>query len=450
MAGSRRFSVASKILVIAASFALPITVLVYFVISTIQQDIDFATLELKGNVYQRPLEQILEAVQLHELIAGSCGTHGDCATALAPLRTTIDEAFVQLKVVDAQVGKDLQFTDQGLAQRGRQAAKAASVAAEWRDVDAVAAQASSATMPPALAGKYDHLVDDLRLMITHAGDESNLILDPQIDSYYLVDVTLMALPENQDRLGRAILFGRDLLTKGQGTVADQIHAALDAATLQDGEYQRVQDSLNRSLSENPGVALSASYQHNVPLALAAYKTATPPFIAMVKQLADGGQHNFTADQFVAAGKAARAASFTLWQVADHELDALLVMRIAARNQARIWALALSALALILSSGLAYLIMRSITQPLDRLARSLGPGATLLSQSVNRIGRASDQKSTSPEESAIICEELTAHAEDMRSAVGELVSLINGGAIPPPAASPAAGASHPRSDLRSAA
>ena len=37
-------------------------------------------------------------------------------------------------------------------------------------------------------------------MITHAGDTSNLILDPDLDSYYLMDVTLLALPETLSRL----------------------------------------------------------------------------------------------------------------------------------------------------------------------------------------------------------------------------------------------------------
>lgn len=39
-------------------------------------------------------------------------------------------------------------------------------------------------------------------MITHAGDTSNLILDPDLDSYYLMDVTLIAMPQMQDRIAR--------------------------------------------------------------------------------------------------------------------------------------------------------------------------------------------------------------------------------------------------------
>ena len=36
-------------------------------------------------------------------------------------------------------------------------------------------------------------------MITHVGDTSNLILDPDLDSFYTMDMTLVALPQTQDR-----------------------------------------------------------------------------------------------------------------------------------------------------------------------------------------------------------------------------------------------------------
>ena len=36
-------------------------------------------------------------------------------------------------------------------------------------------------------------------MTAHAGDTSNLILDPDLDSYYAMDMTLLALPQTQER-----------------------------------------------------------------------------------------------------------------------------------------------------------------------------------------------------------------------------------------------------------
>ena len=37
-----------------------------------------------------------------------------------------------------------------------------------------------------ITSRYNHVLDDIRTMITHVGSSSNLILDPDLDSYYLI------------------------------------------------------------------------------------------------------------------------------------------------------------------------------------------------------------------------------------------------------------------------
>jgi hypothetical protein len=73
-----------------------------------------------------------------------------------------------------------------------------------------------------LDGKFNHLVADVRTMVTHMGDTSNLILDPDLDSYYLMDVTLLALPQTQDRLARATQYGYEALRRGGPTEEEKI------------------------------------------------------------------------------------------------------------------------------------------------------------------------------------------------------------------------------------
>jgi hypothetical protein len=75
--------------------------------------------------------------------------------------------------------------------------------------------------------------------------------------------------------------------------------------------------------------------------------------------------------------------------------------------------------------LSFFLMRSITRPLDEIVQSLGPGATLLAASVERIAESSKDPSAGPEEAGIICEELNAHAEKMRHVVLELARHVQG-------------------------
>ena len=93
--------------------------------------------------------------------------------------------------------------------------------------------------PGACAEKHLHLVADIRTMITHAGDISNLILDPDLDSYYLMDATLLALPQAQDRLAAVMAIGETVLGKPQVTPQDRQQFAVFVALLQQEDLDRV-------------------------------------------------------------------------------------------------------------------------------------------------------------------------------------------------------------------
>jgi len=53
----------------------------------------------------------------------------------------------------------------------------------------------------------------VRTMLTHLGDTSNLILDPDLDTYYLMDVSLIAFPNAEERLAATQYLGEALLAK---------------------------------------------------------------------------------------------------------------------------------------------------------------------------------------------------------------------------------------------
>jgi methyl-accepting chemotaxis protein len=162
---------------------------------------------------------------------------------------------------------------------------------------------------------------------------------------------------------------------------------------------------------------------------------------MLKSI-DANPTQTTADAVASQAAATQRASLDYWEAGVSELDTLLNKRISDFQTGRAQALGFSALAVVIAAIIAFLIGRSITKPLQELVRNLGPGATLLGVSVERIAEASQSKTPSAEESAIICEELNAHADNMRKAVLELARQVEGSA----AASRLAGvdAGHPHS------
>jgi len=191
-------------MLISIFFVLPDSVMLYLFITAINDNIEFAQMEHKGNMYQRPLERLLELLPQHRLAAEQAlGGDPLAGRGAAKMAAQIDAAFEELARVDGEIGGDLQFTDDGLAKRHREHFRVQTVRAEWRQLRAQLPQCT----PAEILEKHLHLVADIRTMITHAGDTSNLILDPDLDSYYLMDVTLLALPEAQRELGAQLLGG---------------------------------------------------------------------------------------------------------------------------------------------------------------------------------------------------------------------------------------------------
>jgi hypothetical protein len=297
--------------------------------------------------------------------------------------------------------------------------------AEWKALAANTAKVATPAQREELANGYDHMATQMKQLVSYFGDTSNLILDPDLDSYYLVDVTLLAMPDAITHIANSSAIAHKLVS-GTGSAVEQAALANEGSLLE--------ETLNRIAASNSTTfdadaanhGVSPSLQPRLSAALQAYKSAAAPYLATLKVIgANPSQVNAATLGAQAAGL--QKASLEYWEAGATELDTLLNMRISDFQTGRIQALGFSALAVVVAAIVAFLIGRSITLPLQQLVRNLGPGATLLGVSVERIAEASQSKTPSAEESAIICEELNAHAENMRQAVLELARHVEGSA-----------------------
>lgn len=357
--------ISHKLMLISASFLLPIAVLLYFTVAGINYDIRFATLELYGNHYQRPLEELLELIPRHGDMAGRVAA-GDTKLQkrLTTTQSRISQSLQRLSDVDRQIGVDLQFTDEGLGKRQRTQASALALTADW---DRLEKELSSLDADE-IARRHDELTVKIRTMISHAGDTSNLILDPDLDSYYLMDITLLALPQTQDRLGRIRHEAREILKADQLTDEQRLRLSVLAVQLQESDLERIVASTQTALNEDPNFYGESPTIRNVEQPLENYSNACESLIAILNSAAtqENGQQENREDvigKFDSAVESAIAASFQLWKAAAQELDTLLQIRIADYRSQRLWALFLTLMALILSGVLVYVVATGITRPL---------------------------------------------------------------------------------------
>jgi PAS domain S-box-containing protein len=364
----QKLKVAHKLMLISIFFVLPDSVMLYLFITAINDNIEFAQMEHKGNVYQRPLEKLLELLPQHQQAAEQALSGDPISSKVAAKKAAqIDAAFEELARVDGEIGGDLQFTDDGLAKRHREHYRAQTVRGEWQQLRLQLAQST----PAEIAEKHLHLVADIRTMITHAGDTSNLILDPDLDSYYLMDVTLLALPEAQDRLAEVVASGEAVLRQAHVSPQDRQKFAVFTAQLRQDDLARVARSLQTSLLEDPNFyGTSSSLQERIPPALREYVAVMETFAQMTNRFVSPEGVDVTTDEYLSAGSRARDASFNLWRIACDEVDALLQKRIESYQNRRARSLLVAAGALLAAIGFVTFITHSISGPLQRQADEL--------------------------------------------------------------------------------
>jgi methyl-accepting chemotaxis protein len=379
---------------ISAAFTLPLLVTVSLVVTTINAGIHSSRLELDGNAFQRPLEDLFDALTAHRQ---------------APVTSArrVDEAFDKLGDVRNGLGDALQFTPEGLKQRKREHVALETVRAEWSDL-----KSSSARDVATLDARYAHLIGDVRTMIAHVGDTSNLILDPDLDSYYTMDATLVALPQTQERISNIVAFAHELTARGHATDDERVRLAVMAAFLEESDLARVEADANLALNEDTNFqGVSESLQKNLRPAVTSYAHATTALIAALRASAHGGSDLAA---IVNAGETAREASFAAWRVAVDELDGLLRARLERHQAARLWAISLSLLAWLATQLFVFVISRSINRPLTVASSDLGMHASEISSAAQQVAASAQSLSDGATQQAAALEQTSASMEEMAS------------------------------------
>ena len=336
----RNVKLSCKLTSIGLAFVLPLGVLLYIAIANINAQIAFSRLETEGNTMQRPLEKLLENLPK--------------AAVDSEAVAKVNLAFAELAKAETLYGNDLQFTPAGLSSRKRSHLAPSAVAARWESLK------KQQGNPEAFAQGIGELLDDVSGMITHGGDTSNLILDPDLDSYYTMDMTLLALPQSQRRLAAIMVFGNRVLHNGALAESDLRQFNTYAEMFTESDFSRIVGDTQTSLNEDPNFyGPSPTLAKNLSAGLDMYTAATQPFIALLAKIASGAA--VSREEFIAAGARANAAAYRYWEICAKELDSLLAIRIANYTDQRLTMLAATGIALLLAVLLAYAVGCGVTR-----------------------------------------------------------------------------------------
>jgi PAS domain S-box-containing protein len=328
-----------RILLVGLTGALPLFVVSLVLINvSYSSAIDFGEKELRGNAFQRPLERLFQLLPAYQAAAErALAIQPPDQLELSKARQQIDDALRAVASTD----------DSAL----RSASQLSVLQREWAELEraplAVAADGEATSQ----------LLESVRGMIRYAGDRSNLILDSDLDSYYLMDITLCVLPQAQLRLAEITSRVTDWLRSGQAR-SRQTQIAVLAATLREADLERIERDARTALSEDARFnGTSPSLQLNLPRAVARLDAAEQPVLALLDRVAAGDA--VPAAELDAAGWQAYAESFRLFDTGAAELDRLLVTRIRSIQNGRAQGYSIILATLALAGFAMALIMRSL-------------------------------------------------------------------------------------------
>jgi len=409
MSKKHSFKLWHYILLAAAAGILPMTGILTFVIGTsVNKDINFGLQEMRGNTFQRPLEQLLDLFPRYQAAAGGALAGDESAKAVvADLRQQIDLRIGTLATnYNSELGRSLKFNDAELAARKRDDAQLAKVLSTWQNL-------KNAPLTAAAGGEATgKLVADVRMMIAHAGDLSNLILDTDLDSYYLVDITLSALPQTQQRLGEITQQVGDWLRAGSAA-ARKSDIAVMAAMLQQDDQDRITGDAQTSLGEDKNFyGVSVSLQKNLPPAIEKYTAADRKFLGLLNRI--GAGESVPVSEFEAAGWGARDETFRLWETSADELDTLLSIRVSAFHHSRLLSFSGIGATFVLVVGMIWFLARRINFQLSAISRHLHASSEDVAGAAGQVSSAGQTLAEGASEQASSLEETSASLEEMAS------------------------------------
>lgn len=345
----KRLKIWQKFTLIALLFSVPIVVMSHFFLRETQKTVNFTAAEVDGTEYLRPLRRLLNDVSAHRDLA-SAMLAGDPAFKpdLDKKTEEIEAAFKELEAVDAKYAWEFGLTDD-----------LADVRRGWTTL--------RAGMPKlGLKESFDEHTRYIRVLqqfTYRVGNASNLILDPDVDSYYSVDAMVFKIPKISEEISRARAIGAALIASGgQGEENSARRGLLAEAVVRiEDALQQQKDAIRFARQFNPRTEQALS------VALNANDSAVKMFTTFVAdKIVNGTGELVPLTDYYAAATVPLAEAQKLWEVTAVELQRLLDLRVSNLNRTRYMNLAIVGVVMAFSILLLVVVVRAITRPIAHL------------------------------------------------------------------------------------
>ncbi|MGE5438249.1 MAG: histidine kinase [Bacteroidota bacterium] len=337
----RNIKISWKLRLTALGFLLPLVILLYQLISEKNISIDFADRELRGTVYLQPLSELYRYMwQLdREAIYGKTNDKAEV------LSGKVDAAFRRLDEYEKKFPCYSRISN------------------DIKEITALRSEFISNFPVASLQEKgYKsmEMLQKVRFVIIDVGDLSNLILDPRLDSYYLMNTVLMRIPEATFQIYQIIHYS-DMIHTGLRLSPDELSRVLELNGLLKSNIVKTRVTMEYAFGRNAGGQLQSALKTKLLDAINKSRFFT--------QILDSALKNRTIPEkalFEASAIQAVDSNFKLWKSSTEELDNLIKKRIVELKYKKYLALGIAGVFILLTTMIFIFVSGNITRSVQRL------------------------------------------------------------------------------------
>jgi methyl-accepting chemotaxis protein len=232
----RRLRLTSKMALMTFAFLATIAGLLLLLVPRALGDRAFTRSEQQGVAFLMPLRKSLDALQRYRGTAQvALGGDATARTRLGPLRGEVEAALVALDAVAAAHG------DPRLVDGARR------LQALWREAQAAGGDAAASFTRNSAA------VEAVLRFYKDVADASNLTLDPELETFYLIETLVFNAPELVEHLGRVRAIAAGAAAR-KDLPADRRTELIVQGQLMADHLEAVGDALKKIVAANPAQA----------------------------------------------------------------------------------------------------------------------------------------------------------------------------------------------------
>ena len=401
-----RLTYTQKFNVITIIFVLPVIAFIPLLSDQNARIDHYGRKEFFGTLYLRPLWQLTEDLQTHELTSQRYRNGDAGLSELEAIQTSIEEGFRTLRSLHDEYRENLPL-----------GTEADDLYTQWLELKTATLDDDAATIDRLEADLYTSIQE----LVAHIGDISDLILDPDLDTYYMMDTVLLKLPDNQALLLEVHQLAGSAANAQSLSVSQRAQFAILLSRIESNLIE-MERNLGVALeNDNSGVMSSLvsqpmqEYQANLRAFLELINTevANPPS----PQISTGPVTAVLERQF----DEARQANQAFYPAASQALEKGITARVNAMIL-RLYFIGIIALFSVLGAfALGQTVMNAISEPLVQLAdaaQRLASGdmtTRIPVQHTDELGQVSDAFNQMAEELEKDKTTITARALDLEMA-----------------------------------